>query len=194
MPTAFVLDTCVISETTLPHPREAVMEFLKTTDNFYLPAGALIELLMGITRVCATNPIKAVKLSNWYHELMRSGIPIIDTARDVIEIFGVLIADDRLKNLWEDRVDRKGDLVGKVRGGQDVHIAAAALARRLPIATMNVKHFMRINEMYPLPGIYNPETRVWHAKMEPLASLYPIENNTGPSGVLTSDFEAKPIS
>ncbi len=63
MKAAFVLDTCVISETFLPRPRENVMAFLALADNYFIPAGALMELQMGITKVCATNPLKAVKLS-----------------------------------------------------------------------------------------------------------------------------------
>lgn len=176
MTTAFLLDTCVISETNKPDPNENIIRFLETTEQFYLPAGALIEVMMGITQLCSVSPLKAIKLSNWYHQLMRQDLPIVETGREVIEIMGVLIADDRLKNLWDRRRDAEGKVVGKPRGGQDVHIAAAALARRLPIATMNVKDFMLINEMYPLPGIYNPKTGVWHVKIEPLSKLYPIAN------------------
>jgi len=175
MTTAFLLDTCVISETNLPDPDQRVISFLEVTKQFYLPAGALIELMMGITQVCATNPLKAVKLSAWYHELMRSGLPIVETDRDVIEIMGVLIADNKLKNLWERQLGRDGKVVGKPRGGQDIHIAAAALARRLPIATMNVKDFLMIDAIYPLPGIYDPKEGIWHRRMEPLAEMYPLE-------------------
>jgi predicted nucleic acid-binding protein len=159
METAFVLDTCVISETSLPRPRESVIAFLATADNFFIPAGALMELQMGITKVCATNPIKAVKLSAWYNNLKHAGIPIIDTDADVSEIWGILSVDPRLEGL---------------RRGQDLQIAAAALSRRLPIATMNVDDFMRINACYPLPGIYDPLNARWHVRMEPLADLYPI--------------------
>jgi predicted nucleic acid-binding protein len=183
MTTAFMLDTSVISETNLPYPRESIVDFLDTADVLYLPAGAMVELLMGITLICATNPVQAVKLSNWYHKLIKSGMPIIETDREVIDMWGILIADKRLKNLWADRVDKFGQHVGKSRGGQDVHIAAAALAKRLPIATLNVKDFMRIDEFYPLPGIYNPETGVWHTKMEPLADRYPIANYGRPVSV-----------
>ena len=175
MTTAFLLDTCVISETTKKRPNENVITFLETAENFYLPAGALIELLTGITQVCAVDPIKAVRLSNWYHQLMRQDLPIVETGRDVIEILGVLAADPRLRNLWEPRRDGAGRVIGKPRGGQDVHIAAAALARRLPIATMNTRDFLAIDELYPLPGIYNPQTKIWHRKMEPLADRFPIQ-------------------
>jgi predicted nucleic acid-binding protein len=185
MTDAFLLDTCVISETSKKRPDENVIRFLKTAENFYLPAGALIELLSGITQVCAVDPRKAVTLSNWYHQLMRENLPIIETDRGVIEIMGVLAADPRLKNLREPRRNRHGVIIGKPRGGQDVHIAAAALSRRLPIATMNVEDFMYIDSLYPLPGIYNPATDVWHRKMESLTDRFPLrlEEETEGSGM-----------
>ncbi|WP_245512521.1 PIN domain-containing protein [Rhizobium leguminosarum] len=171
MKTAFLLDTCVISETALPRPRASVIDFLATADNYFIPAGALMELQMGITKVCATNPIKAVKLSAWYHQLVQAGIPIIETDREVSETWGVLSADPRLQRLTQ------GGNGKKPRGGQDLHIAAAALVRRLPIATMNVSDFMLIHECYPLPGIYDPLADQWHTRMEPLADLYPFVAN-----------------
>ncbi|MBY3417059.1 type II toxin-antitoxin system VapC family toxin [Rhizobium laguerreae] len=167
MKTAFLLDTCVISETALPRPRESVIAFLATADNYFIPAGALMELQMGITKICATNPIKAVQLSAWYHGLVRAGIPIVETDREVSETWGVLSADPRLQRL----IPGSGK---KPRGGQDLHIAAAALVRRLPIATMNVNDFMLIHDCYPLPGIYDPLADRWHTRMEPLADQYPL--------------------
>lgn len=162
MTTAFLLDTCVLSESFLPRPRETVMSFLATANNYFIPAGALMELQAGITKVCATNPLKAVKLSAWYHELVKAGIPFVETDWAVSEIWGILSVDPRLQGM-----NQSGR--GKFRAGQDLHIAAAALARRLPIATMNVRDFMLINDCYPLPGVYDPAEEVWHARVEPLA-------------------------
>ncbi len=172
METAFLLDTSVLSEAALNQPRESVIEFFRTAAKYYIPAGALMELQMGITKVCATNPIKAVKLSAWYHDLVRSGVPIIETDREISETWGVLAADPRLQRLAPVNPDIRSK---KQRGGQDLHIAAAALVHRLPIATMNVSDFMLINECYPLPGVYDPLNDVWHVRMEALSELYPME-------------------
>jgi predicted nucleic acid-binding protein len=167
MTTAFLLDTCVISESSKPRPRESVLRFFETADNYYLPVAALMEIIMGITMVCAENPLKAVELSKWYHQLVRSGIPIIDTDREVCETWGILACDPRLQSQPDIRSKRS-------RGSQDLHIAATALVHRLPIATMNVADFMRINTCFPLPGVYDPAEDVWHTRMEPLSDLYPM--------------------
>lgn len=189
MTSGFVLDTCVISETSLPRPRESVIEFLATAENYFIPMGALMELQMGITKVCSTNPIKAVKLSSWYNEMLKAGIPIIETGSDIGAIWGVLASDEKLQGL-----NGNDGRSGKSRGTQDLHIAAAALARRLPIATFNVRDFMRIHALYPLPGVYDPSTGIWHAKMEPLSEMYPIaHSNDQPRDRELSDRISAPM-
>lgn len=169
MSMAFMLDTCVLSETSRARPHPSVIEFLETADNLLLPGAALMELQCGITGICATDPIKAVKLSAWYQKLTSGEIPIIETDLPIFEVWGILEWDPRLRNLSSRRHDGN-----KVKCGQDLHIAAAALVHRAAIATFNVKDFMLINSCYPLPGIYNPLDRVWHAKMEPL--VIPSDN------------------
>ena len=76
-----------------------------------------------------------------------------------------------------------------MRGGQDLHIAATALVHRLPIATMNVADFMRINDCYPLPEVYDPLTDCWHTRMEPLADQYPLtQRNDASDETPEADF------
>jgi predicted nucleic acid-binding protein len=162
--TEFILDTCVLSETSKPRPHPNVVHFIETAANLYIPAAVLAEFQSGIMEICSRDPIKAVKLSAWYQELMRSGIPILETNREVAEIWGTLASDRRLLNLMIANPKAK-----RPRQGQDVHIAAVALAHRIPIATVNVRDFLAINELYPLPGIYNPVTDQWHASVEPIS-------------------------
>lgn len=160
---AFLLDTDVISETSKARPHPQVVEFIKTAENILLPAAALMELQKGITEICARSPIKAVHLSSWYQQLTSGEIPILLSGREVLEVWGTLAADPRLKNLLVPRADAKNP-----RCGQDLHIAATALVHRTVIATFNVKDFALINDCYPLPGIYDPRAEKWHARMEPL--------------------------
>lgn len=163
MAMAFLLDTCVLSETSRVKPHPSVVDFIQAADNLIIPAAALMELQLGIMKCCATDPIKAVKLSNWYQKLVSSGIPIAETDRHVCEVWGTLSADPRLRNLIVPRQDAK-----KTRSGQDLHIAAAALVHRAAIATFNIKDFLLIDSYYPLPGIYNPMEDKWYAKIESL--------------------------
>jgi toxin FitB len=163
MTMAFLLDTCVLSESSKSKPHPLVIDFFHTAGNLIIPVAALMELQLGIMKVCETNPVKAVQLSNWYQTLVSGDIPIAETDRHVCEVWGTLAADPRLRHMVIPRPDTK-----RLRAGQDLHIAAAALVHRAAIATFNVKDFLLINSYYPLPGIYNPMEGVWHARMEPL--------------------------
>nr|WP_237681827.1 type II toxin-antitoxin system VapC family toxin [Agrobacterium vitis] len=119
----------------------------------------LMEFQLGITELCARDPVKAVRLNAWYQTLLSAGFPIIETGKEVAEVWGILAADPRLKNLIIARPDAK-----KPRSGQDLHIAAASIVSRRPIATFNVRDFMLINSYYALPGVYNPLENKWYAK------------------------------
>ena len=159
----FILDTCVLSEASKRKPNPAVLQFLETVPDLRLPTAVLMEVQLGITQVSATDPVRAVRLGNWYQWVMSAGFPILDTTREVAEIWGVLAADPRLRNLVVGHAHAK-----RPRNGQDVHIAAFALAHRLPIATMNLRDFELIDRCYPLPGLYNPLEGRWHVQIEPL--------------------------
>lgn len=183
MATAFLLDTNVISETVKRNPHPNVVRFFETAEELWIPAGALLEINMGIAKVANTNPQKAVELGRWYNDLIESGIDVAATTQSVIDKWGVLLGDVRLLNLTVPRVGHS-----KPRAGQDLHIAAAALVRGLAIATFNVKDFLLINEYYPLAGVYNPKEDFWYSKMlsleeyiaAPLGLPTPDNLNTAP--------------
>lgn len=164
--TGFLLDTCVLSETSKKRPHPAVVNFIETAVNISIPVAAIMEFQMGIMERCATSPAAAVKLSGWFQSVVLSDIPIIPTTREVAEVWGTLASDPRLKNLIV------GDpRVKKPRNGQDIHIAAVAIVHRMAIATFNIKDFELIHACYPLPGIYHPVEEKWYCRMEPLAFM-----------------------
>lgn len=163
MSETFILDTCVLSEASKSRPNPAVIHFLETAPNLRLPTAVLMEFQLGITLVSSTDPVRAVRLGNWYQRMISAGLPILDTTKDVAEIWGVLAADPRLRNLAVGHAQAK-----RPRGGQDLHIAAFSLAHRLPIATMNIRDFELIDSCYPLPGLYSPTENRWHARISPL--------------------------
>lgn len=164
MSLGYLLDTCVLSETSRRNPHPAVVRFIETAENLMLPVAVVMEFQMGITEISYKDPVRAVRLATWYQRLAASGLPVIDTNTEVAEVWGVLAADHRLKNLFVANARAQ-----RPRAGQDLHIAAVALVHRIAIATMNVKDFTLIDRFYPLPGIYNPMEEKWHARMEPLS-------------------------
>lgn len=159
MTTGYLLDTCVLSETSRVKPNPHVLRFIEDAPNLTIPAAAIVEFQQGIMQLCSRDPVKAVRLTAWYQRLIATGMPILETGKDVAEVWGNLAADPRLRNLMISHPGAK-----RIRFGQDLHIAAAALVSQLPIATFNVKDFLLINSCYPLPGIYNPQDDRWHAR------------------------------
>ncbi|WP_045016200.1 PIN domain-containing protein [Agrobacterium arsenijevicii] len=155
---SYILDTCVLSETSRVRPHPNVIRFMETASNLFIPAAAIMEFQQGITRLCSRDPVKAVRLTRWYQNLMALGMPILETGKEVAEAWGTLAADPRLRNLLVSHPGAK-----RIRHGQDLHIAAAALVNRKPIATFNTRDFLLIHTCYPLPGIYNPQNDTWHA-------------------------------
>jgi predicted nucleic acid-binding protein len=159
MTTGYLLDTCVLSETSRVKPNPQVLRFIESAPNLTIPAAAVVEFQQGIMQLCSRDPVKAVRLTTWYQGLIATGMPILETGKEIAEVWGNLAADPRLRNLMVSHPGAK-----RIRFGQDLHIAAAALVSQLPIATFNIKDFLLINSCYPLPGIYNPQDETWHAR------------------------------
>ncbi|WP_341872612.1 PIN domain-containing protein [Sinorhizobium fredii] len=159
MTTGYLLDTCVLSETSRVKPNPKVLQFIKSAPNLVIPAAAIVEFQLGIMQLCSRDPVKAVRLTTWYQGVIAAGMPILETGKEVAEVWGNLAADPRLRNLVVSHPGAK-----RIRFGQDLHIAAAALVSQMPIATFNVKDFLLIDSCYPLPGIYNPQDDKWYAQ------------------------------
>lgn len=64
--TTFLLDTSVLSETSKPRPHPAIVRFLEDAEDVAICAAVVMELHLGITRLCKTDPLRAVKLGAWW--------------------------------------------------------------------------------------------------------------------------------
>lgn len=128
MSLGFLLDTCVLSETSRRNPHPAVVRFIESAENLMLPVAVVMEFQMGITEISYKDPVRAVRLAAWYQRLAASGLPVIDTNTEVAEVWGVLAADPRLRNLFVANARAQ-----RPRAGQDLHIAAVALVHRVAI-------------------------------------------------------------
>ncbi|KQQ79378.1 hypothetical protein ASF70_01435 [Rhizobium sp. Leaf321] len=160
----FMLDNSVLSETSKPRRNDAVMKFLES-EEYIIPAGALMEVQFGIASLMEKDPVKAGRLTAWYAHVIASGVPIAETGPEVAQAWGVLATDQRLKNL---RIQR--DNQRRERPLQDLHIAAAAIAHNAVIATLDVHDFMLIHRCHALPGVYNPAEGKWYA-CDPVRAL-----------------------
>jgi predicted nucleic acid-binding protein len=155
----FLGDTCILSTTSKQKPDPVIVKWISTVDHLALPMGALVEFEQGIYMAKETEPHKYERLLQWRVELLATGIMLLDTDYRVALKYGEMRACRKLKGLWYP--DPKLEVQ---RGGQDLHIAAAAIAHGYCVATDNVDDFLLIHQWFKLPGLYNPKTDIWHVE------------------------------
>ena len=155
----FLLDTCVVSETSKLESDDGVMRFLATEGDIALPMGAIIEFEMGIRRKHAEDPAKAKRLLAWLDGLLATGMPVVETGVAIARQYGMMRASKTLSHLFITQSNAK-----VVRGGQDVHNAAAAIVSGRSMVTFDVIDYLSIHAEYPMPGIYDPKLDHWHVR------------------------------
>jgi predicted nucleic acid-binding protein len=129
----FLLDTCVVSESTRPRPAAKVIRWLeaRATESLFLSVVSVAELEQGIARV--DNAAQARKLETW---LSGSVLPQFESR--------LLEVDVPVARRW-------GQLLGasKRRGEPppvvDALLAAMAIEHELTFVTRNVSDFSRFD-------------------------------------------------
>lgn len=159
MQVRFLLDTCILSETSKRKPDRRVVRWIARTTHVAVPMGAWVEFEQGIEMKRESDPPRFAELSKWRNDLICTGIRFVDTDFRVAIQYGRMRACRELKNLWYP--DPKREIQ---KGGQDIHIAAAAIINGYCIATGNVSDFLLIHEHFPLPGLFDPTTFTWHVR------------------------------
>jgi predicted nucleic acid-binding protein len=129
----YLLDTNVVSQTAKLQPNAAVMNWWKLQDELSLMLSAIVfqELRFGIEMLQPGS--KRDRLKEWLEIRLRSEFAsrILPVTGEIAEVSGRLIAD------------RKKD-AHPLRPA-DALIAATALVHGLQVATLNRKHFERLD-------------------------------------------------
>lgn len=157
MDTTYLLDTCVLSELSKLRPDEQTVAWLGGVSHAAIPIGALIEIERGIWMRELTSPKRAADLRLWLQELLSRNLPQAPTDERVARILGAMLARPELKHLWVPDPNAR-----EPSYGQDLHIAAAAIAFGYCIATFDVHDFILIDRFFPLVGLYHPKEDRWY--------------------------------
>jgi toxin FitB len=153
----YLLDTCVLSELSKKRPDLVTVAWLESVTNVAIPMGAVIEIERGIRLREFTSPERAAEIRQWFQELLRKNLLFAPTDDRVARLLGAMLSCPELKQLWvPDPKSREP------RCGQDLHIAAAAIAFGYCIATYDIDDFMLIDRFYPLVGLYHPREDRWY--------------------------------
>jgi predicted nucleic acid-binding protein len=153
----FLLDTNIISNSSKTTPDQQISDWLASQRRVAIPFAAILEVEIGIFQTFGNNPSKALALSGWLEELLRTefeyAFPTPAVARQLAEMYSC----NSLTHLWYTDPDKPK----KRRPGQDLFIAATAIVYDFPIATCDQKDYLAIARLFTLPGVFNPQTGVW---------------------------------
>ncbi|WP_173931663.1 hypothetical protein [Chelativorans sp. Marseille-P2723] len=153
----FILDTCVLSNLKLKYPD---LNLVRWIDNqaraISLPFSAVFEIQRGITMLEGTNPEKASELSSWLDDILASDIPFLEMDARITRLYARMTCVPALRHLCVPALNAK-----RLKLGQDLAIAATAIVKDAPVATMNTKDFLRIHRYFTLPGLFNPQQERW---------------------------------
>ena len=155
---AIVLDTDVLSQFAKSEPKPLVRDFIENTpiDKMAIPFPVLVEVLKGIEIRSRTSPQRAAWLRQWVNLMLATDMLFLPANEKTSVIYAKLIAMPELRGLWM--------INGKNRDkfpGQDLMVAATAIAYQLPIATMNGKDFQLIDNKMQLPGVLDLHVGCW---------------------------------
>lgn len=154
----YVLDTNVVSEFARQRPDAALLGWLDTLPHgsIAIPFSVVMEIQRGITELVAAEPSKASRLQKWLDGILGSDITFLPMDVATARLLGAMSAERSLRDLWvPDRT------ASRPKMKQDLSIAATAISYRLPLATRNIADFLRIDAIYPLPGLFNPFAVSW---------------------------------
>lgn len=132
-----------------------VRRWFESQEALAIPFPVILEIQRGIISVGKTHPHRAAELELWLKAILHTDFyyPVVTT--DVAAVMAEMYCCGPLKNLW---------YMGKgspTAPGQDLFIAAIAIAHRLPIATLDWQDYLLIDRYFPLPGLYNPAFEAW---------------------------------
>ena len=155
----YLLDTNIVSELARARPHPRVVKWIETVDCacLALPLSAIFEIQFGIEMVRPFSPESAARKEQWLNALLATrdleiAVPDVGAAR----LRAKMYATPALQNFVRTR-----DKSNRLTTGEDLYIAAVAIARGAVVTTRDVDDFLQIDEHFPLPGIFNPATGDW---------------------------------
>ena len=152
-PQTLALDTSVLSEFAKPIPDPACLSLLAVRPRllFVLPFPVLVEINVGVHPKRLAGKKNWEDHRRWVDQVMSGGMKILMPTELTAAIYAEMITTPQLKNYWFMNGDTR-----KQQPDQDLLIAAIAISHNCPLATMNVRDFVLINQFFPLPGILHP--------------------------------------
>jgi toxin FitB len=158
----FILDTDVLStfRKKKPHPSIAHWVAQAGWQEIATTVVTVMEIQRGVERARTQHPDTAKAVEEWLNGMLAVGEP---------QVLSMEVQASRLlARMYEAPALRHFIITAREANdqatGADLAIAAIAIATDAAVATNNVRHFLQINDEFPLPGLLDPVTLTWHIR------------------------------
>lgn len=154
-----LLDTDILSLLGRPRPPPGLRPWVVNVgfDRLGVSFPVVTELLRGAHLLQDRHPQKAASIEEWVSQILATDFRMPEMTPLVAKIYARMTAVPALRSMWTAQRGAKRN-----RLGHDLMIASVALAYDAPIITANIRDYLRINDWFPLPGLYQPLEGKWY--------------------------------
>lgn len=154
----FLLDTDIVSLFGRPRSPPGLRPWLLElgVDRLAISYPTIAELMRGAHIKRKDDPEKAEQIMAWIRQVLATNFRAPVMTAEVAGVYAQMTSVPSLRNMWTVQRSQKSN-----RLGHDLMIAAVSIIHQLPILTANISDFMRINDQFPLPGLYHPLEGRW---------------------------------
>ncbi len=154
----FLLDTDILSYIGRQRPPPGLREWLIAlgAERLAISFPSIAELRRGAHLLEHMHPEKAVAISHWVDELLRTDLLLLPMTPEVAAVYAKMTSTRCLRPLWTVESGAKHN-----RLGHDLMVASVAIAHGAAIMTANTRDYLRVHDLFPLPGVYDPLRQKW---------------------------------
>ncbi len=156
----FILDTNILStfRKRKPHPAIARWAAEVSRDDIATTVVTITEIQRGIERARSQHPATAHEAEAWLNGMLAVGEPqVLPMNVDAARLLGRMYESPSLRHFIITDPQAKNQATGA-----DLAIAAIAITVDASVVTNNVKHYLQIHAVFPLHGLFDPTSQIWH--------------------------------
>lgn len=167
-----LLDTDIVSLMGRQRPPPGLRSWLIRvgTERLGICFPVFTELLRGAYLLQDRDPDRASAIIRWVANITATDFNSPEMGSEVADVYARMTSVPSLRNMWTTHRSEKRN-----RLGHDLMIAALSITHDAPIITANAKDYVRINEWFPLPGVYHPMQSRWHVAPDHHIPLPPYD-------------------
>lgn len=168
----FLLDTDIVSFIGCQRPPPGLREWLNALGSGRLAISfpTITELRRGAHLLKETNPVKSAAISEWVDAVLKTDFQLLPMTPDVAAVYARMTSTPSLRSMWTVQRNEKHN-----RLGHDLMVASIAISHGVPIMTGNTPDYLRVNELFPLPGVFHPLRQQWFVRPSHVVALPPWE-------------------